>query len=62
MIARYLGRMKRRHFRADAFANPDVYELLEAEAAKYTIRLPASAMRQESIAWLLQRPVGGPAA
>ena len=32
MIARYRGRMKRRYFRADAaFANPDVYELLEAE-------------------------------
>src|SRR5215211_2591998 len=46
--------MKRRYFRADAaFANPDVYYLLEIEDYKYTIRLPAHAVLQESIAWLL---------
>ena len=61
VIARYRGRMKRRYFRADAaFANPDVYELLEVEGYKYTIRLPANAVLQASIAWLLKRPVGRP--
>jgi len=35
VIARYRGRMKRRYFRGDAaFANPEVYELLEAEDYK----------------------------
>jgi hypothetical protein len=53
--------MKRRYFRADAaFANPDMYELLEAEGYKYTIRLPANAVLQQRIAWLLKRPVGRP--
>jgi hypothetical protein len=37
-----------------------VYELLEAEGYKYTIRLPANSVLQESIAWLLKRPVGRP--
>ena len=42
VIARYRNKMKRRYFRGDAaFANPEVYELLEAEGYKYTIRLPA---------------------
>ena len=36
------------------------YELLEAEGYNYTIRLPANAVLQESIAWLLKRPVGRP--
>jgi hypothetical protein len=61
VIARYRGKVKRRYFRADAaFANPEVYELLEAEGYKYTIRLPANAVLQESISWLLTRPVGRP--
>src|SRR5215207_322609 len=59
VVARYRHKMKRRYFRGDAaFANPDIYELLEAEGFKYTIRLPANAVLQESIAWLLKRPVG----
>ena len=54
--------MKRRYFRGDAaFANPEVYELLEVEGYKYTIRLPANSVLQERIAWLLTRPVGRPA-
>jgi hypothetical protein len=54
--------MQRRYFRGDAaFANPEVYELLEAEGYKYTIRLPANSVLQERIAWLLTRPVGRPA-
>lgn len=61
VMARYRGKMKRYYFRADAaFANPEVYELLEAEGYKYTIRLPANAILQESISWLLTRPVGRP--
>jgi Transposase DDE domain group 1 len=61
VLARYRGKMKRRYFRGDAaFASPEVYELLEAEGYKYTIRLPANSVLQESIAWLLKRPVGRP--
>jgi len=61
VIARYRGRMKRRYFRADAaFASPEIYEVLEAEAYKYTIRLLANAFLQLRIAWLLKRPVGRP--
>ena len=53
--------MKRRCFRGDAaFANPEIYELLEAEAYRYTIRLPTNAVLQERIGWLLKRPVGRP--
>lgn len=60
-MARYRHRMKRRHFRGDAaFANPEIYEVLEAEAYKYTIRLPTNAVLQERIGWLLKRPVGRP--
>jgi len=61
VVARYRNKMKRRYFRGDAaFANPDIYEFLEAEGYKYTVRLPANAVLQESIAWLLKRPVGRP--
>jgi hypothetical protein len=42
-MARYQGKVSRLYFRADAgFANPEVYEFLEAEAIKYAIRLPAN--------------------
>jgi hypothetical protein len=61
VLARYRNRIKRRYFRGDAaFANPEVYELLEAEGYKYTIRLPANSVLQENIGWLLKRPVGRP--
>jgi hypothetical protein len=60
VIARYRRTTKRR-FRGDAaFADPEVYELLEAEGYKYTIRLPANSVLQRSIGWLLPRPVGRP--
>jgi len=50
-----------RFFRGDAgSANPDIYEFLEAESYKYTIRLPANSVLQENISWLLKRPVGNP--
>ena len=47
--------------RADAgFANPEVYEFLEAEGASYKIRLPANRVLQDKIGHLLKRPVGRP--
>ena len=42
------------------FANPEVYEFLEAEGYKYMIRLPANRILQERIGYLLKRPVGRP--
>jgi hypothetical protein len=61
VVARYRHGMKRRYFRGDAaYANSGIYEFLEAEGYKYTIRLPANAVLQERIGWLLKRPVGRP--
>jgi hypothetical protein len=61
VIARYRGTVKRLYFRGDAaFANPEMYELLETEGAGYTIRLPANNVLQNRIAYLLKRPVGRP--
>jgi len=61
VVARYRGKVSRLYFRADAaFANPEVYEFLEAEGFKYAIRLPANGVLQESIGYLLRRPVGRP--
>jgi hypothetical protein len=34
------------YFRAAGFANPEVYEYLEAEGIKYAIRLPANRVLQ----------------
>jgi hypothetical protein len=53
--------VKRLYFRGDAaFANPEVYEFLEAEGMGYTIRLPANRVLQDKIGYLLKRPVGRP--
>ena len=61
VVERYRQRDLRRYFRGDAaFASPDIYEFLEAEGYKYTIRLKANAILQQSIAHLLTRPVGRP--
>jgi Transposase DDE domain group 1 len=61
VIARYRGIVKRLYFRGDAaFANPEMYEFLEAERAGYTIRLPANSVLQRRIGYLLKRPVGRP--
>jgi hypothetical protein len=61
VVARYQGKITRIYFRADAgFANPEVYEYLEAEGIKYAIRLPANRILQERIGYLLKRPVGRP--
>jgi hypothetical protein len=61
VIARYRGSVKRVYFRGDAaFANPEIYEFLEAEGIGYTIRLPANRLLQDRIGYLLKRPVGRP--
>ena len=61
MVARYRGIMKRLYFRGDAaFANPEIYDFLEAEGIGYTIRLPANRVLQDRIGYLLKRPVGRP--
>src|SRR5712675_1032815 len=61
VMARYRDTVKRRYFRGDAaFANPDIYEFLEAEGVGYVIRLPANRILQEKIGYLLKRPVGRP--
>jgi hypothetical protein len=61
VIARYRGVVKHLYFRGDAaFANPEVYELLEAAGASYAIRLPANQVLQDKIGYLLKRPVGRP--
>jgi hypothetical protein len=60
-VTRYQGKVSRIYFRADAgFANPEVYEFLEAEQIKYAIRLPANRVLQDRIGYLLKRPVGRP--
>jgi hypothetical protein len=61
VVTRYRDKAVRRFFRGDAaFALPDLYDFLEAEGYKYTIRLKANAILQEAIAHLLKRPVGRP--
>jgi Transposase DDE domain group 1 len=61
VVARYRHAMKRRYYRGDAaYASPAIYEFLEDEGYKYTIRLPANAVLQGRIGWLLKRPVGRP--
>jgi hypothetical protein len=61
VIARYRDKVKRRYFRGDAaFANPEIYELLEAEGMGYAIRLPANRVLQDKIGYLLKRPAGRP--
>ncbi len=61
VIERYGAAVKRRFFRGDAaFAIPDLYDFLEAEGFKYTIRLKANAVLQRRIGPLLRRPRGRP--
>ncbi|MGH8399088.1 MAG: IS1380 family transposase [Gammaproteobacteria bacterium] len=61
VVARYQGRNMRRYFRADAaFAQPELYEYLEAEGFEYAIRLPANDALLRDIEPLLTRPVGRP--
>jgi hypothetical protein len=61
VVARYQGRNLRHYFRADAaFANPELYEYLEAEGFEYAIRLPGNDALLRDIEPLLTRPVGRP--
>ena len=61
IVARYQVRNLRRYFRADAaFAQPELYEYLEAEGFEYAIRLPANDALMRDIEHLLTRPVGRP--
>ena len=61
VIARCRTNVKRLYFRGDAaFANPEIYEFLEAEGIGFTIRLPANRILQGKIGYLLKRPVGRP--
>src|SRR6202171_5432558 len=61
VVSRYRGTVKRLYFRGDAaFANPEIYEFLEAEGYGYAIRLPTNRVVQEKIGYLLKRPVGRP--
>jgi Transposase DDE domain group 1 len=61
VIARYRDRGLVLYFRGDAaFANPELYELLEVAGIGYAIRLPANAVLQARIGHLLTRPVGRP--
>jgi hypothetical protein len=54
VIARYRDTVKRLYFRGDAaFANPEIYEFLEAEGMGYAIRLPANSILQSKIGYLL---------
>jgi hypothetical protein len=52
VVVRYRGTVKRLYFRGDAaFANPEVYEFLEAEGRGYAIRLPANRVLQDKIGY-----------
>jgi len=61
VVARYRGEGIQRFFRGDAaFANPHIYEYLEAEDYLYAIRLPANDVLHRQIEPFLKRPVGRP--
>src|ERR1035437_8239004 len=63
VIARYRHRPRsfQRYFRGDAgFANPGVYEFLEAEGYSYAVRLPSNPVLYRQIQHLMTRPVGRP--
>jgi len=61
IIKRYQDKDIIRYFRGDAaFANPDIYRLLEAEDYYYAIRLKGNNILQSHIEHLLTRPVGRP--
>jgi len=61
IIERYKDKDIIRYFRGDAaFANPDIYRLLEAEDYYYAIRLKGNNILQSHIEHLLTRPVGRP--
>src|ERR1019366_582845 len=62
VVARYQESAESIAFRGDAaFAQPSMYEFLEAEGIEYAIRLPANQLLQAEIAHMLKRPLGRPA-
>ena len=62
MIARYRGTVKLRYFRGDAaFANPEIYEFLEAEGYGYAIRLPTNHGLAEQDRIFAEAPAGSTA-
>jgi len=61
IIERYKDKDITRYFRGDAaFANPDIYRLLETEDYFYAIRLKGNNILYGHIEHLLTRPVGRP--
>ena len=61
VIVCYRGSVKHLYCRGDAaFANPEMYEVLEAEQIAYPIRLPPNNVLQRQIGYLLKRSVGRP--
>ena len=61
IIKRYQDKDIVRYFRGDAaFANPDIYCLLETEGYYYAIRLKGNNILRSHIEHLLTRPVGRP--
>ena len=61
VVSRYRDRKLRRYFRADAaFASPEVYEFLEAEASCTRSAFPPTGCCNRASAHLLRRPVGRP--
>jgi hypothetical protein len=61
VVVRYRRTVKRLYFGDDAaFANPEMYEFLEAEGMGYAILLPANRALQDKTGYLLKRPVGRP--
>jgi hypothetical protein len=61
VIERYRHLDIPKFFRGDAaFANPDLYRVLEEEGYRYVIRLKANAVLEREIEHLLTRPVGRP--
>ena len=61
LIKRYQDKDIIRYFRGDAaFANPDIYRLLETAGYYYAIRLKGNNILHAHIEYLLTRPVGRP--
>jgi hypothetical protein len=61
VIVRYWGTVTYWYSRGyAAFANPEIYQFLEAEGMGYAIRLQANRVVQDKIGYLLKRPVGQP--
>jgi len=61
VIASYRDIVKPLYYPNDtAFANPEMYEFLEAERVDSTMRLPANSVLQRRVGYLLKHPVGRP--